>query len=207
MNNKTTKPVDGIIMLSMSILTAIICVGAISIDNTAMQNNDATPIQAEAIEHLDTKQLMAIEPVELVTSTPTPTEVPTPTPEPTPTPYYEVTDEEYEILCRIVEAEATGSTVEQRANVASCVFNRVEGEEWPDTIEGVVFQDGQFSPVSSGRYYNVSITEETREAVDYVLMNGPQHNCIYFCNYACGSTWFASMEEAFRDGIHRYYEG
>lgn len=149
------------------------------------------------------------------TATPTPTPTSTPTSTPEPTPYYEVTEEEYEILCRITEAEATEGTVEQKANVTSTVFNRVESDEWPNTIEGVVFQKNptQFSPTANGRYYSVEITDSTREAVDYILMNGSQHEYIYFCSYGCTSTWFANKDarlaeqglEPYRDGIHRYY--
>lgn len=136
---------------------------------------------------------------------------------PEPAPVYNVTDEEYEILCRIAEAEATGGTVEQKANVVSCVFARVESDEsWiPDTIKKVVFQPGQFSPIDDGRYYSVTVTDSTREAVDYVLMNGKTHDYIFFCSYGCKSRMFAGFdrklkekgEECYRDGIHRYYYG
>lgn len=126
---------------------------------------------------------------------------------------YEVTEEEYEILCRIVEAEATGGDVVQKANVASCVMARVESESWANTIKGVVFEycggAYQFSPVGDGRYYSVTITESTRQAVNRVISFGKTHDCMWFCSDASYNkknsyhrkhhTW------AFFDGEHHYF--
>lgn len=112
-----------------------------------------------------------------------------------------------DILIRIVEAEATDGTLEQKVNVASCVINRCLSDEWPDSIENVIFQKNQFSPVNDGRYYSVSITESSREAVKQVYESGTTHDCIFFCSYGCKSKYFEKKGEPdFRDGIHRYYK-
>ena len=157
---------------------------------------------------------MSPSPTPTPSATPTPTPTATPTPTPEPTPYYDVTDDEFEILCRITEAEAGEGNIEQKENVVSCIFARVESPDWPDTIEGVVFQRNptQFSPVGSRYYYAVEISDSTVEAVEYIIMNGRQHDYIYFCSYDCESTWFAGKDarlaeqglEPYRDGIHRY---
>ena len=128
-------------------------------------------------------------------------------------PVYEVTDEEFEILCRIAEAEATDGTIEQKENVVSCVFARMESNEFPNTVKGVVFEKSQFSPISDGRYYSVKVTEDTKAAVNNILKNGKNHNYLFFCSYGCKSSYFAKKderlaakgEECYRDGIHRYY--
>lgn len=128
-------------------------------------------------------------------------------------PYYTITDEEYQILYQIVEAEATDGTIEQKKNVASCIFARYESNEWPNSVKGVVFQKSQFSPLSDGRYYSVTVTDSTKEAVNYIVQNGKEHNYIFFCSYGCKSSWFAKKDqklaaqgkECYRDGIHRYY--
>lgn len=132
---------------------------------------------------------------------------------------YITTEKEYEILCRIVEAEATGGNHEQKMNVASCVLARVESKSWANTIEGVVFEHYgnvyQFTPVSDGRYYSVTIRDSTRKAVDEVLKYGKTHDCTWFCsddsykkkdkngNYTSyhrkNHTW------VFFDGEHHYF--
>ncbi len=77
--------------------------------------------------------------------------------------------EEYETLLRIVEAEATGGDVTSKMMVAGVVLNRVADERFPDTIYDVVFQSHQFTPISDGRFYSCTVSEETIEAVDRVL--------------------------------------
>lgn len=127
---------------------------------------------------------------------------------------YTVTDEEREILYRIVEAEVTGegdeAVFEAKKNVASCILVRVD-RGWADgTVEGVVFEKKQFSPISDGRYWTVQITQQTRDAVDWVLENGATHSCEYFCTTACASYrdgFHATLTEAFRDGQHAYFYG
>lgn len=115
-----------------------------------------------------------------------------------------------DILYRIVEAEATDGTEEQKRNVASCILNRVDSDEWPNSIEGVVFQKGQFSPLSDGRYYSVKIQQSTIDAVDYILAHGAEHDCIFFCTPTCRSAvsgWFSTLRVSFCDGMHNYYTG
>lgn len=77
-------------------------------------------------------------------------------------------EEECEILYRIVEAEATGQTVESKQNVANVIFNRVGDDDFPDSIKDVVFQKSdkyyQFSPLGDGRYFEVKITKDTKKA-------------------------------------------
>lgn len=81
--------------------------------------------------------------------------------------------DEYDILTRIVEAEAGNEDEKGRMLVAGVILNRVNHKKFPDTIAEVVFQNengtSQFSPVSNGRYYSVKISEATVKAVDKVL--------------------------------------
>lgn len=120
--------------------------------------------------------------------------------------------ESYDILCRIVEAEATGGNVEQKRNVASCVLARVYSKNWPDTVEGVVFQNNgkvwQFSPISDGRYFKMTISDTTREAVDLTLTEGMTHSCEYFCTKASyekeNSFHRRKLKYYFYDGEHVY---
>ena len=60
-------------------------------------------------------------------------------------------DQDYEVLKRIVEAEAGGCDMQGRILVANVILNRVRDAEFPSTITDVVYQRSQFSPVSDGR--------------------------------------------------------
>lgn len=80
-----------------------------------------------------------------------------------------ISEEDKYVLQRIVEAEATGQEVKGKMMVANVILNRVKSKTFPNTVAGVVFQKGQFSPISDGRYYSVNITSTTKEAVERVL--------------------------------------
>ncbi len=88
-------------------------------------------------------------------------------------PLYELCEEDYEVLLRIVQAEAGSEDEKGKMLVAGVVMNRVENEAFPDTVKEVVFQNEngtyQFSPVANGSFYSVKVSAETVEAVEKVL--------------------------------------
>lgn len=57
-------------------------------------------------------------------------------------------DDSY-LLCKIAMAEAESEGVKGKALVMLVVLNRVWSNEFPDTIEEVIFQKNQFSPVAN----------------------------------------------------------
>ncbi len=84
-----------------------------------------------------------------------------------------MTWEDYDTLTRIVEAEAGGEDENGKMLVACVVLNRVADEAFPDSVQEVVFQKShgvtQFTPISDGRFYQVKVSEDTKEAVRRVL--------------------------------------
>lgn len=80
-----------------------------------------------------------------------------------------LSEEDYEVLLRIVEAEATGEDYIGKRLVANVIINRVKNDSFPETVEDVVFQrvsgHVQFSPTADGRYNSVTVSEETITAV------------------------------------------
>ena len=56
------------------------------------------------------------------------------------------------LLGAIIQCEADGEPYEGKLAVASVVLNRVKSSHFPNTVAGVIYQSGQFSPVASGRY-------------------------------------------------------
>ena len=114
---------------------------------------------------------------------------------------YNLSEEDYKVLLRIVEAEAGGEDIEGRMLVASVVLNRVESDDFPDTVKEVVFQKengtAQFSPAYSGRYDRVTVSEATIEAVERVL-NGE--------DLSCGALYFAARKRADSDSMRWFDE-
>lgn len=124
-------------------------------------------------------------------------------------------EEDYNNLLRIVEAEAGGEDEKGKILVANVVINRVMDEDFPDSITEVIFQKEngvtQFSPVSNGRIFKVSVSEETVEAVNKAL-GGEDYSqgALYFAarKYANSDNmrWFdESLEFLFEHGGHEFF--
>lgn len=118
--------------------------------------------------------------------------------------------EECEILFRIVEAECTGLSKQQKKNVANVILNRVESDIFPDTIKEVVFQKTsgiyQFSPIADKRYYSVTVTDETIEACEEaVLESDNAYGALFFDAYV--NSWASNNKKyVFEDGKHKFYK-
>ncbi len=116
------------------------------------------------------------------------------------------------ILCRIVEAEATGQDIEGKMLVANVILNRVNSDKFPDTVEKVVFANKQFSPIRDGRYYKVTITKDTKEAVNRVLNGEDESNgAVYFMSRSRASaknvSWFDNhLTRVAVYGAHEFYK-
>lgn len=128
---------------------------------------------------------------------------------------HSLNSKEYAILTRIVEAEATGKDKKSKILVANVVLNRMKSEEFPDTVEEVVFQRVggavQFSPIADGRYYKVNVTESTIESVDRAL-SGEDYSdgALYFMERSLSSpqnvAWFDSaLTRLFEYEGHEFY--
>lgn len=113
----------------------------------------------------------------------------------------QISFEDYENLLRIVEAEASGEDEVGKILVANVVLNRVESESFPDTITEVIFQQNkgvcQFSPVSSGRFWRVEISEETVSAVNRALSGE---------DVSQGALYFAARKHADADNMRWFDE-
>lgn len=126
----------------------------------------------------------------------------------TPEPAVSWNDDEAQMLLRIAMAEAESETVAGKALVIRTVMNRVESDAFPDSIEEVLFQENQFTPVQpGGRYYTTEPDDGCREAL-YLVSTGwdESQGALYF--ESCGgSSWHSrNLEYLFQEGNHRFYK-
>lgn len=91
------------------------------------------------------------------------------------------------LLARIAMAEAEGCNTQTKTLIIMCVLNRVWSDEFPDTIEEVIFQENQFSPIDNGRWDRVEPNEDCYEAVKVVM------EAKY--DYSGGATYFESCDD------------
>lgn len=91
--------------------------------------------------------------------------------------------EDLEILACIIQCEAEGEPYEGKLAVGSVVLNRVVSSSFPNTIMGVIYQEGQFSPVASGRMASrvaAGANSECRQAAQEVLNGNITVPYLYF---------------------------
>ena len=126
-----------------------------------------------------------------------------------------MSDEDYETLLKIVEAEAGGEDEMGKILMANVIFNRIKHPEFPSTVTEVVWQNvagsPQFSPTADGRINTVTVSEETREAVNKAI-DGEDYSrgALYFVEESTADQdnvkWFKSdLKFLFKHGVHAFY--
>ena len=96
------------------------------------------------------------------------------------------------LLAAIIQCEAGGEAYEGQVAVGAVVMNRVKSSRFPNTIEGVIYQKGQFTPVQTGvlaRRLSGTIQQScydaAREALAGVDNTG---GALFFCTKRPGKT-------------------
>ena len=126
--------------------------------------------------------------------------------------FADYTESDYNVLLRIVQAEAGGCDMKGKILVANVILNRVESDEFPDTITDVVYEKRQFSPVSNGPINRCKVEEETVEAVDRALAGEDySEGALYFMNRRASSgsnvRWFDThLDYLFQHGGHEFFK-
>lgn len=114
-----------------------------------------------------------------------------------------------ELLVRIAMAEAGDQDVEGKALVMMVILNRMLSDKFPDTIEDVIMQKNQFTPVSSGRFYEVEPDDECYEALDLIMVHkwDESQGALYFESCSDADNWHSrNLEYLFTHGGHRFYK-
>lgn len=100
---------------------------------------------------------------------------------------------DYNLLARIISAEARGEPYSGQVAVGAVVLNRIEHPSFPDTLSGVVYQKGAFSCLDDGQF-NVAVADSAYRAAEDAL-NGvdPSGGAIYYYNpKTATSKWIRS---------------
>jgi N-acetylmuramoyl-L-alanine amidase len=119
---------------------------------------------------------------------------------------------EYNVLLRIVEAEAGGEDITGKMLVANVIMNRINSRRFPNTVTEVVYQKShsgraQFSPTVDGRMDSVTVSEDTVEAVDRVLSGEDSSNgALYFRSVRAEQAWHdGALRRVLEHGNHIFY--
>lgn len=112
---------------------------------------------------------------------------------------------ELNLLARIISAEARGEPYTGQVAVGAVVLNRVKHPSFPNTIAGVVYQQGAFTAIVDGQF-NEPVAESAYKAARDA-MNGwdPTGGAIYYYNPAkTTNSWIWSRTVVTVIGKHRF---
>lgn len=93
-----------------------------------------------------------------------------------------VTNHEMDLLARTVYSEARGEPFQGQVAVAAVVLNRVRHPEFPNTINGVIFEPWAFTAVNDGQFW-LTPNETAYAAVREALKGSdPSNGAIFYYN-------------------------
>lgn len=86
------------------------------------------------------------------------------------------------LLARIISGEARGEPYVGQVAVGAVILNRIEHPSFPDTLSGVIYQNGEFTAIVDGQF-NAPVADSAYKAAKDAL-NGwdPTGGCIYYYN-------------------------
>ena len=123
----------------------------------------------------------------------------------------EYTDEEYEMLCYVLQGEVGDCSEASKIAVANVIINRVKSSQFPDSISAVLTVPSQFDAIYG--YYNGTTvpTQNTRECAARALAgedNTGGATYYYAPGYCGGSTasWFETLQFCYEVDGQRYFK-
>lgn len=106
-----------------------------------------------------------------------------------------LTEEEFDLMSRVIEAESDRSdSIEGRILIALVLFNRQADDRFENTITEVCYEDGQFEVVENGAIWSVGRTELSDWSIIEAhrwLEEGDSPHVMFFNNsgYAYGTAY------------------
>ena len=109
------------------------------------------------------------------------------------------------LLARVVYGEARGEPYTGQVAVAAVVLNRVKSSKFPNSISGVVYQNGAFDAVADGQINMTPDTTAKKAAQDALNGWDPSYGAIYYFNPSTATNkWIWSRPMTVTIGKHRF---
>lgn len=111
-----------------------------------------------------------------------------------------------DLLASLIHAEANGESLKGKIAVGNVVMNRIEDQRFPNSLNGVILEPNQFTPVKTGKIYNVVPDQQSYEAaIRAVEGESYAADALFFFNPAKTSDSFVWSRPVVMDiGNHRF---
>lgn len=115
-----------------------------------------------------------------------------------------ISSAELNLLARVVHGEARGEPYIGQVAVAAVILNRVLSKRFPNTIDGVIYQNMQFESVTNGQFNLRPSSSAYRAANEALKGFDPTLGAIYFLNpkVASNTNWFDKRQKTVTIGDH-----
>lgn len=117
----------------------------------------------------------------------------------------QATEANIALLARIISAEGRGEPYVGQVAIGAVICNRIEHPSFPDTLQGVIYQNGAFTALVDGQF-NEAVAESSYQAARDAL-NGwdPSGGAIYYYNPAKTSNAYIYSRPVIKViGAHRF---
>jgi N-acetylmuramoyl-L-alanine amidase len=118
----------------------------------------------------------------------------------------EVNSADVDLLARLIEAEAKGEPYAGKVAVGYVVMNRIDSEGFPNTLKGVIYQSGQFTPVSNGAINSPASADSVKAAKEAMSADRSKGaGSLFFYNAKTASSrWLDSRPTTLVIGNHTF---
>lgn len=117
------------------------------------------------------------------------------------------TEANINLLARIISAEGRGEPYAGQVAIGAVICNRIEHPSFPDTLAGVIYQNGAFTALVDGQF-NETVSESAYSAARDALSGwDPSGGAIYYYNPDKTSNAFIHSRTVIKViGSHRFCE-
>jgi N-acetylmuramoyl-L-alanine amidase len=110
---------------------------------------------------------------------------------------------EMDIMAKTIYSEARGESYKGQVAVGAVVMNRIQSDQFPNTIHGVVFESRAFTAVDDGQYWLTPDSSAYRAAQDAVRGWDPTYSALYYFNPdTATSSWIWTRSQTVQIGNH-----
>lgn len=110
-----------------------------------------------------------------------------------------------QLLARIISAEARGEPYLGQVAVGAVIMNRIQSPSFPDTIAGVIYENGAFTAIVDGQFNEPIAETAIRAAKDALNGHDPTGGAIYYFNpNKTSNSWMHSRPVLKQIGDHLF---
>jgi N-acetylmuramoyl-L-alanine amidase len=115
--------------------------------------------------------------------------------------------EDIELLARVIHGEARGEKMQGKIAVGAVVLNRVESQQFPNTLTEVIFQPNAFTCVQDGQIHLTPDLSSYQAALEAILGNDPTQGSLFYYNpRTATSRWIRDRKIVHVIGNHVFTE-